>query len=602
MDRLPLALATAGAYLDQVATSFRDYLRLYKESWLKLQQTSPEVNSYEDRALYSTWQPSFDYIKRQSELAAQLLKLWAYFDNRDLWFELLRERRSDGPEWISQLTEDELSFNQVVRVLCHHGLVELDTGSEARGTESMGYGMHSCVNSWKLHMLNKEWDAGMANVAIECVASHASNSNTRNSWVTQQRLIHHAAKCWSLIRGGIVKEDGRQWVLHILADLYTEVGKLAEAEQMYERALQGEEKALSAQHTSTRALQGEDKALSAEHTSTLNTVHKLGTIYARQSKLAKAEQMYERALQGKEKALGVEHTSTLHTVNNLGLLYTDQGKLAEAEQMYERALQGYKKVVGTENIWTLNTINNLGLLYVSQGKLAEAEQMYKRSLQGKEKVLGAEHILTLDTVNNLGILYAHQGKLAEAEQMYERALQGYEKALSIDHSITLDTIYKLGTLYNQKCYAAANLSSNTTVLVYVKQLTSLCIKFPPARLALFDGLGRAFAWIGEDEKSAAAFAYELALSLPKYHALCDGCEIMLSVDTSRLVCTFCKNTDLCRSCFNKLKSNELGEVSSSCQGHRFLALDDISIVGSSLTDGAIHSVSIEQWLEEIADM
>jgi hypothetical protein len=43
LDGLPLALATAGAYLDQVSTSFADYLRLYKASWLKLQQTSPDT-------------------------------------------------------------------------------------------------------------------------------------------------------------------------------------------------------------------------------------------------------------------------------------------------------------------------------------------------------------------------------------------------------------------------------------------------------------------------------------------------------------------------------------------------------------------------------
>ena len=59
LNGLPLALATAGAYLDQVSTSFSDYLRLYNSSWLKLQQTSPEVISYEDRALYSTWKLSF---------------------------------------------------------------------------------------------------------------------------------------------------------------------------------------------------------------------------------------------------------------------------------------------------------------------------------------------------------------------------------------------------------------------------------------------------------------------------------------------------------------------------------------------------------------
>ena len=41
LDGLPLALATAGAYLDQAATSFSDYLRPYKASWTKLLKTSP---------------------------------------------------------------------------------------------------------------------------------------------------------------------------------------------------------------------------------------------------------------------------------------------------------------------------------------------------------------------------------------------------------------------------------------------------------------------------------------------------------------------------------------------------------------------------------
>jgi len=51
--------------------------------------------------------------------------------------------------------------------------------------------------------------------------------------------------------------------------------------------------------------------------------HRLGILYADQGKLVKAEQMYQRALQGYEKAWGLEHTSTLDTVNNLGLLYAD---------------------------------------------------------------------------------------------------------------------------------------------------------------------------------------------------------------------------------------------------------------------------------------
>ena len=39
--------------------------------------------------------------------------------------------------------------------------------------------------------------------------------------------------------------------------------------------------------------------------------------------MAEAEKMYERALEGNEKAWGSEYISTLDIVNNLGLLYVD---------------------------------------------------------------------------------------------------------------------------------------------------------------------------------------------------------------------------------------------------------------------------------------
>jgi tetratricopeptide (TPR) repeat protein len=47
-----------------------------------------------------------------------------------------------------------------------------------------------------------------------------------------------------------------------------------------------------------QVLAGKEKALGPDHTSTLETVHNLGTLYRDQGKLAEAEQMYQRALAG----------------------------------------------------------------------------------------------------------------------------------------------------------------------------------------------------------------------------------------------------------------------------------------------------------------
>src|SRR6201992_4126876 len=123
----------------------------------------------------------------------------------------------------------------------------------------------------------------------------------------------------------------------------------------------------------------------------LGAIYSFGMLYTDQGKLDQAEEMHIRALQGREEALGPKHTSTLNTVNNLGLLYRDQGKLDEAETMYTRALQGREDALGPKHTSTLNTVNNLGMLYKDQGKLDEAETMYKRALQGKEDALGPKH-------------------------------------------------------------------------------------------------------------------------------------------------------------------------------------------------------------------
>lgn len=61
-------------------------------------------------------------------------------------------------------------------------------------------------------------------------------------------------------------------------------------------------------------------------------------------RLAAAEKMYMRALEGYEKAWRAEYILTLATINNLGNLYAGQSKMAETEKMYMRALKGYEKI------------------------------------------------------------------------------------------------------------------------------------------------------------------------------------------------------------------------------------------------------------------
>ncbi|OHW93509.1 NB-ARC and TPR domain protein [Colletotrichum incanum] len=529
LDGLPLALSTAGAYLKEVTTTCAEYLELYNASWLQLQEETPQLLHY-DQAFYSTWGISFRHIQQQSQGAAMLLQLWAYFDNEDLWYELLQGGGSDSPAWLRDVTKDKFNFNRAMRVLSQHGLVGVDTPTKEIGGGSQGYSVHGCVHEWMIHVLNNGVDEQLAQTAMRCVASQVPSVEQKEYWVVQRRLLQHADRC--VTRSGMgAAEKEEVWVFHKLGNLYYNQGRLKEAEAMYKRALQGKEKALGPDHTSTldtvnnlgnlyldqgqfkeaeamykQALQGYEKALGPEHTSTLDTVNNLGALYKDQGRLKEAKAMYKQALQGYKKALGPDHMSTLNTVNNLGNLYFDQGRLKEAEAMYKRALQGYEKALGPEHTSTLDTVNNLGALYKDQGRLKEAEAMYKRALQGKEKALGPDHMSTLNTVNNLGNLYLDQGRLKEAEAMYEQALQGYEKALGPEHTSTLDTVNNLGNLYlDQGRLKEAEAMYKRALQGYEKALGPDAIRTYIPALNTLEDLGSLFTKLSENSKAISFY-------------------------------------------------------------------------------------------------
>jgi tetratricopeptide (TPR) repeat protein len=435
LDRLPLALAQAGSFLRQTNMSVPSYIKHYDSTWKDLMQEQGRYlkREYGDRSsILTTWMISYKQVASESEEAAKLLKLWSFFNHKDLWHGLLASiyHTNDDvevPKWLAVLAESELEFHSVTGLLRRYSLID----AACQQTES--HTIHAVLHAWCYHISTGDEQRSMLLLALEIVAQAMPRESDTAYWTLLRRLLPHGLHVYARMsvprrqQGWRVfdEDDIPAWASHELGRLFAAQIKPREGEAMYKRALAGYE-----------------KALGAEHTSTINIVNNLGMLYYAQDKLVGAEQMYKRALAGFEKALGAEHTDTLATVNNLGVLYSAQDKLVGAEQMYKRALAGYEKALGAEHTDTLGTVNNLGMLYKAQGKLAEAEQMYKRALAGKEKALGAEHTSTLITVNNLGALYADQGRLAEAEAMHERAL-------GPGHTSTLETIDNLGIPYRK---------------------------------------------------------------------------------------------------------------------------------------------------------
>lgn len=540
--------------------------------------------------LYSTWQISYDHVRRQNKSSAKLLQMWAYFDNQDLWLELLQHTDQRSPKWIREIAKDEMSFNNAMRVLCNYGLVEVDQ-SAFELEESRGYSMHRCVHAWTIHVLNQNWDGRLVAFAWSLLALHVPRTSESRWWVKQRRLLQHASLCVNVINEHSIAAETVHWIMKNLGVLYMDQGMLDEAENMFSRALVCFE-----------------SAYGPDHTLTLGTVYSLADIYNLQNKPDKAEKMYSRALVGIERACGLDHVKTLETVNGLGVFYAGQGKLDEAEEMFLRARLGKEKVHGPNHEETLDTVNNLGNLYHFQHKLDEAEDMYLQALVGTEKLYGPDHLSVLDTVNNLGMLYAHQRKLDKAEKMHSRALIGKEKAWGPDHTITLGAVYTLAEVLWAQCYKATKLaarqrllsesavSSGSTCHSQMIKLVNLCIQFPSSQPRLLAHLFKIFAWNRWDDIAVTASLYKVLDSLPSYDSYCDGCKRDLDITTGRLVCRSCMDLDLCSDCFEKYELDGLKDVLNSCQDHRFLDLSKIGLENNPNQT----QLSTEQWLQELA--
>jgi hypothetical protein len=151
LDGLPLALAQAASYLNEIP-DIVSYIRMYKQQWDDLIRADGEANTllvdYE-RSIGTTWTISFKMIEGRSKNAANLLRLWAFLDNKELWRGLLQavtDDRNQWPGWLGDIASNEVSFLNAVRLLLRYSMIE------AQESVQGSYVLHPVVHRWASHI------------------------------------------------------------------------------------------------------------------------------------------------------------------------------------------------------------------------------------------------------------------------------------------------------------------------------------------------------------------------------------------------------------------------------------------------------------------
>ena len=124
----------------------------------------------------------------------------------------------------------------------------------------------------------------------------------------------------------------------------------------------------------------------------------------RMGRLDDAETLYQRAIALDEKA-GPQNAAGLATgLNNLALVYRAKGQLGEAAKLHERSLALLEKSLGPNHPDVARSLNNLATLYRQQGQPERARPLQERAVEIADGTLGRQHPDTQQLRRNLAAL------------------------------------------------------------------------------------------------------------------------------------------------------------------------------------------------------
>ncbi|KAB8360911.1 hypothetical protein FH972_024644 [Carpinus fangiana] len=464
LNGLPLALAAAGDYLHDCPDTFDQYLESYENAWTEVVATS-NLPEYEDRTLHSTWNVSFQRIERVAPEAAQFLRLLAYFDNKDIFYELfLAENKIDTclsrndvidivPGWFRDITSSRVKFNSAMKKLQDYSFVEIDD-------EKQSYSMHSCVHDWTLEDLNGQVNEQLFNISVACLASLLPTERIPSYWSVISRLEGHGSRIlhYRMRELGVSTEPHDVKIYFSLACMFHDQGKFEGAKRFCINVLERFDEA--EYFWQLFVLLGDAQFALGDFDEAEKSLHKaikiagsresdgddlfycynsLGRIYVIRGKWDNAETILVKSLQGCDDA-EENNAAKLGALGFLGSLYLMQKRWQEAEAILRRAHAGFQLALECDNA---------SKVPIKTKMLEQREEIFWATLKWTRKLRGCTPE-TCMIQNNLGELLSQQQRFGEAKELLSHAIEGYREIYGANHMETISSKSNLARLFEKQ--------------------------------------------------------------------------------------------------------------------------------------------------------
>jgi tetratricopeptide (TPR) repeat protein len=212
--------------------------------------------------------------------------------------------------------------------------------------------------------------------------------------------------------------DQRVLQTHLaLADLYTVLGRVGDAEAQYVEVI-GQQRV----------------AYGDTNEATADSLNRLGVLFADDGRASEALPLFEESLRVRAVLYGPDHPSTVATLQNLAAAYHEVGRYEEAEKLYLRALEAYE-TQGEQYLGVASVAqNNLACLYRSMGRGSRAESLHLHAIALSIEINGPRNPNVAIFSRDLANLLAEQQRYRAAEARYKTAMQIFVASYGHTHA------------------------------------------------------------------------------------------------------------------------------------------------------------------------
>jgi tetratricopeptide (TPR) repeat protein len=199
-----------------------------------------------------------------------------------------------------------------------------------------------------------------------------------------------------------------------------------------------------------------ERVFGEKHPITASSYNNLAANCAELGKFADAERLFQKALEIDSELLGDKHPDTANAYNNLAYIFNLQGRYSDAQPLYEKALDLYREVLGENHSDTATCYGSLASNLDHLGKYAEAQPLHQTALEVHRKLLGDNHPHTASLYQGLAKNLSDQGKYADAQPLFQKALDIYREQFGEQHPDTAGSYNEFAaSLLDEGKYAEA---------------------------------------------------------------------------------------------------------------------------------------------------